>query len=76
MHFNGIWIPTEVVYTVFLGWGIIAVILLAIVFWPKRTRPLEQRSVKNKQVPKLRANLQSRINSAKKKGRKGPKRHL
>lgn len=74
MHFNGIWIPKEVVYTVFLGWGIIAIILLAVVFWPKRTKPLEQRSVKNKQAPDVRANLQPRVNSGKKKGGKSPKR--
>ncbi len=74
MHFNGIWIPKDVVFTVFLGWGIVALIILALVFWPKRTKPLEHRSVKSMQVPKHRAKSHPRSNLGKSKVDKIPKR--
>ena len=66
MNLNGIWISKDVFYSIIAGWGIIATIILVIVFWPKRAAPIKQQQ-ENKQVPARRQSPQPQINLGKRK---------
>lgn len=65
-NFNGIWISKDVFYVVIAGWGIIAIIILVIVFWPKRAAPIKQQQA-SKQVPARRESPQPQTNPVKRK---------